>query len=201
MLWTKTMLPGLSVYAEDRAQRRAKIPEWAEAAKSGDVKAQLKLAWEYARGDAIDQDIVKAQNLFDRAAESGEEEALVNRARFLQLRRVPMGMLELRRLSAKGNWKAQFWIAQYYQAHADRVSQLKAMVWYDRSLRNGGGTAAELGKQRQRVKVAPLWLKPFFIGKAIAGAFPFVWRATWKSDDNEIRLFESLLYQLKNKHG
>ena len=92
--------------AEDRAKRRAKMPEWIAAASSGSVDAQLALAWEYARGDAVDADFAAAGIWFDRAAASGDDEALVHRARFLQLRGVPEGVRELRKLAAKGNWKA-----------------------------------------------------------------------------------------------
>ena len=97
--------------AEDRAKRRAKMPEWIAAASSGRVDAQLALASEYARGDAVDADFAVAGIWFDRAAASGDDEALVHRARFLQLRGVPEGVRELRKLAAKGNWKAQFWFA------------------------------------------------------------------------------------------
>src|ERR1700733_6693082 len=101
-------LPG---YAEDRAKRRDSIPEWTTAASSGNVEAQLALAWEYARGEVVASDITTAWHWFDRAAASGQEEALLQRARFLQLRGVPLGVRDLRELSAKSNWKAQFWLA------------------------------------------------------------------------------------------
>jgi TPR repeat protein len=96
--------------ADDRAERLAKIPGWATAAASGDVGAQLTLAWEYARGDVVDYDIRTAWDWFERAAASGHEEARVHRARFLQLRGVPEGIRELRALAKTGNWKAQFWM-------------------------------------------------------------------------------------------
>jgi TPR repeat protein len=82
-------------FAKDHAERKTKIFQWMAAASAGDVDAQLALAWEYARGDIVECDLVAASNLFDRAAESGQEEARVNRARFLQLRRVPEGFREL----------------------------------------------------------------------------------------------------------
>jgi TPR repeat protein len=188
--------------AKDRSERRARIPEWTAAAEAGNVDAQLKLAWEYARGDAVDADIVKAWNLFDRAAASGQEDALVNRARFLQLRGAPTGLSEIRALAAKGNWKAQFWVAQHYRAHADRISRLRAAVWYDRSLRNGGGPAAKLAQLGLLVRIASIWLKPFFICKALIEAAPIIWRAARAGEeDAEIKLLEPLLYRLKNRNG
>lgn len=51
---------GLRDIAENRAARRARIPEWMAAAASDDVAAQVRLAWEYARGDVIDQDVATA---------------------------------------------------------------------------------------------------------------------------------------------
>jgi TPR repeat protein len=100
-------LPG---YAEDRAKRRSQIPEWIAAAEAGSVDAQLALAWEYARGDVIQVDIANAWYWFERAAGSGQDVAVVNWARFLQLRGVPEGVRAL---------------------HADRLNQLRAVVWYD----------------------------------------------------------------------
>jgi TPR repeat protein len=81
------------------AERRARIPELMAAAESDNVDAQVTLAWEYARGDVVDPDIAAAWNWFERAAASGQDDALVNRARFLQLRRVPEGVCELRKLA------------------------------------------------------------------------------------------------------
>jgi TPR repeat protein len=132
-------LPG---YAENRAKRRASFPEWTTAASSGNVEAQLALAWEYARGDVVLPDITTAWHWFDQAAASGQEEALLQRARFLQLRGVPQGVRDLRKLSTNGNWKAQFWLATYYQAQIGRLNQLRAVVWYDRSLSNGNRPAS-----------------------------------------------------------
>ena len=144
-------LPG---FAEDRAERRARLPEWMAAAAAGDVDAQLALAWEYARGEVVDLDIPTAWNWFERAASSGQEEALVNRARFLQLRRVPAGLSELRTLAISGNWKAQFWLARHYQSQAGRLNQLRAVVWFDRSF-NSGNRAAKVAKLAQLKKSRP----------------------------------------------
>ncbi|MGY4434524.1 TPR repeat protein [Bradyrhizobium sp. F1.13.1] len=58
----------------------AKILEWTAAATSGDVDAQLALAWAYARGDAVDADFVTAWKWFDRAASSGQEKGVLHRA-------------------------------------------------------------------------------------------------------------------------
>src|ERR1700722_18324810 len=138
--------------AEDRAKRRNKIPEWLAAASSGDVNAQLALAWEYARGDAVDPDLVMAWNWFERAAASGQEDGLLHRARFLQLRGVPEGVRELRKLAVKGNWKAQFWFASHHQLQASRLSQLRAVIWYDRSFKSGN-RIAKLGKLAQLTRM------------------------------------------------
>jgi TPR repeat protein len=186
---------GLSVYAEDRARRRAQIPEWETAAEAGDVDAQLKLAWEYARGDVVDQNITAAWSLFDRAAASGQEDALVNRARFLQLRQVPEGVSELRKLAAKGNWKAQFWLAQHYKRCAGRLNQLKAVVWYDRSSKSGNAVA-KFAKLVQLVRVAPPQSKVAFLSKAIVEGVSIICGLTRQGE--QVELYESLLYRLGN---
>lgn len=183
-------LPSL---AKDRAERQAKIPEWIAAASSGDVDAQLTLAWEYARGDAIDADLAAAGNWFERAAASGQEEALVHRARFLQLRRVPEGVRELRRLAAKGNWKAQFWLARSYQSQPGRVSQLRAVIWYDRSFRSGN-PAGKLGMLAQLTRVAPLPVKVVFASKGLVAVISMIWRMS--RQDLQVDLYETLVYRL-----
>jgi hypothetical protein len=43
--------------AKDLAKRKAKLAEWNAGAASGDVHAQIMLAWEYARGGVIDRDL------------------------------------------------------------------------------------------------------------------------------------------------
>jgi TPR repeat protein len=189
-------LPG---FTEDRAKRRASIPERMAAASSGNIDAQLTLAWEYARGDVVDRDIVTAWNLFDRAAASGQEEALANRARFLQLRHVPEGVRELRKLAAKGNWKAQFWLARDYQARIGRLSQLRAAVWFGRSAKSGGDSAAKISKLAQLTKIAPLRSKAVFLSQAIVETIAMIWRLTWQSEQLEI--YERLLYQLRSRNN
>ena len=191
------MLSGLSDFVEDRANRRARIPEYMAAASSGNVDAQLALAWEYARGDVLDPNILAAWDWFDRAAASGQEEALVDRARFLQLRHVPEGIRELRKLAAEGHWKAQFWLARHYQSHVGRFSQLRAAVWLDRSSRSGGASAAKLAKLGILVRIAPLRSKPVFLSKAIIGMIAMVWRMTW--DSESVEPYRSLLYELKRR--
>ncbi|GEM_PF-7090297 len=186
---------GLSLYDNDRARRRTGIPERMAAAEAGDVDAQLKLAWEYARGDAVDADIVKAWNLFDRAAASGQEEALVNRARFLQLRQVPEGVYELRKLAANGNWKAQFWLAQHYERCEGRLNQLKAVIWYDRSSKNGNAVA-KFAKLVQLVRVAPPQSKVSFLTKAIVEGVSLICGIT-RQGEQQAELYESLLYRLR----
>lgn len=184
-------LPG---YAEDRAKRRAQIAEWITAAEAGDVKAQVTLGWEYARGEVVGLDIATAWNWFERAAASGQDEAVAHRARFLQLRGVPEGARELRQLALRGNWKAQFWLARYYQSRVGRVSQLRAVVWYDRSAKRGN-VAAKLAKLGQLARIAPPKSKVIFAAKGVAELVAIIWQMTWHAQ--QIELYEPLLYQLK----
>jgi hypothetical protein len=186
----------LPSFAEDRAQRRGKIPGLTAAASSGNVEAQLALAWEYACGDAVDADIRTAWDWFDRAAASGQEEAVVHRARFLQLRGVPEGACELRRFAVAGNWKAQFWLARYLGAQAGRVSQLRAVVWYNRSFRNGN-RAAKLAKFGQLTRIADQPFKAVFAARSLVEAVSFVWRFSQKIE--ELDPYEILVHRLKRK--
>ncbi len=146
--------------AQNRAERRARIPQWTAAAASDDVAAQVNLAWEYARGDILGLDVATAWHWFERAAASGEEEALVNRARFLQLRGVPEGVRELRQLAAKGNWEAQFWLGQHYQWRRGRLNKLRAVVWFDRSVKSGNAPA-EIAKLAELTRIALFGQSPF----------------------------------------
>lgn len=186
-------------FAKDRAERHSKIPRWMAAASSGDIDAQLALAWEYARGEVVDCDLVSAGNLFDRAAESGQEEACVNRARFLQLRRVPRGIRDLRKFAAQGNWKAQFWLARYYQGCAGRFRQLKAVVWYDRCAKSGGGSAATLAKLGQLTRIAPWRSKLIFLSRGIVKLIAVLWRIMRHSE--QIDVYEPLMYRLKRRNN
>jgi TPR repeat protein len=186
-------LPG---FAEDRARPRGRIPELTAAASSGNVEAQLALAWEYACGDAVDADIRTAWDWFDRAAACGQEEAIVHRARFLQLRGVAEGARELRRFAVAGNWKAQFWLARYHGAQAGRVSQLRAVVWYDRSYRNGN-RAAKLAKLGQLTRIADQPSKAVFAVRSIVEAVSFVWQFSQNAD--ELDPYQTLVHRLKRK--
>jgi TPR repeat protein len=181
--------------AEDRAKRRSKIPEWIAAASSGDVDAQLALAWEYARGDAVDPDLVTAWNWFDRAASSGREDGLLHRARFLQLRGVPEGVRELRKLAVKGNWRAQFWLASHHQSQTGRLSQLRAVVWHNRSFKNGN-RGGKLAKLAQLTRIARHPFKAVFAARAIIECISMVWQLS--RQEQQIELYETLLYRLKN---
>jgi TPR repeat protein len=186
-------LPG---YAEDRARRRAGIPELMAAASSGNVEAQLALAWEYARGDVVDLDIISAWNWFDRAAASGQEEALLHRSRFLQLRGVPQGVRDLRKLAAEGNWKAQFWLARFYQSQHGRLNQLRSVVWYDRSFRRGN-RGARFAKFAQLARISK-WLSKFmFATIAFVEAVSLIIYISKRND--QIELYETLLYRVKRK--
>ncbi|MEW6645446.1 MAG: hypothetical protein AB1586_33455 [Pseudomonadota bacterium] len=183
-------LPG---YAEDRARRRGSIPELMAAASSGNVEAQLALAWEYARGDVVELDITTAWSWFDRAVESGQEEALLHRARFLQLRGVPQGVRDLRKLAAGGNWKAQFWLATYYQSQTGRLNQLRAVVWYDRSFRHGNRVA----KFAQLTRIANQPSKVAFAARTVIEAVSVISQISQRKD--QIDLYETLLYRVKGK--
>ncbi len=184
-------LPG---YAENRAKRRAGIAEWTTAASSGNVEAQLALAWEYARGDVVVPDMTTAWHWFDRAAASGQEDALLQRARFLQLRGVPQGVRDLRKLSADGNWKAQFWLAAYYQAQIGRLNQLRAVVWYDRSLSNGN-RAAKLAKFGLLSRIAT---QPAEIAVVVRTAIASSSRVSYRiRREDQKDLYETLQYRLK----
>ena len=181
--------------AEDRAERRGKIPEWTAAASAGDVEAQLALAWEYARGDAVEADLVAAWHWFDRAASSGREDGRLHRARFLQLRGVPEGVRELRKLAAKGNWEAQFWLAWHHQSQTGRMSQLRAVVWLDRSYKNGN-SGAKLAKLAQLMRIARLPSKAVFAARVIVEAISVLWLLN--RQEQEIKRYQMLLYRLKS---
>jgi len=157
---------GLAEYAEDRATRRSRVQKLMVSAEGGDVEAQVALAWQYVRGEFLPRNLAAASTWLERAAASGEEEAAVQRARFLQLRRVPQGNRELRSFAARGNWKAQFWLGQHYEARQHRISRLKAVVWYDRSSRNGN-LLARTAKFVLLARLAPLSSKPIFAAAAL----------------------------------
>ena len=179
--------------AEEQAERRSAISKWTAAAAVGDVNAQLALAWEYARGDVVEYDMRTAWSLFERAAGSGQEEARAHRARFLQLRRVPEGVRELRDLAQNGNWKAQFWLGRYYQSRAGRSSQIRAAVWYDRSFKTNGNPFGELAKLGQLFRIARF---PWKIRYAVE-AFPTFVAAVRRP--NLAKSYESLVYTLKKR--
>jgi TPR repeat protein len=157
---------GLLGYTEDRAKRRSRVHDLIVAAAGGNVEAQIALAWHYVRGEFVPRSLAKAGTWLERAAASGEEEALVQRARFLQLRHVPQGNRELRSFAACGNWKAQFWLAQHYETRPHRISRLKAVVWYDRSSGNGN-LVARAAKFMLLTRLAPLLSKPMFAAAAL----------------------------------
>jgi hypothetical protein len=157
---------GLLGFTEDRAKRRSRVHDLMAAAAGGSVEAQIALAWHYVRGEFVPRSLVKANTWLERAAASGEEEAAVQRARFLQLRRVPQGSRELRGFAARGNWKAQFWLAQHYEARPHRISRLKAVVWYDRSSGNGN-LVARAAKFMLLTRLAPMLSKPMFAAAAL----------------------------------
>jgi TPR repeat protein len=181
---------------DDFAKRRSKILEWTAAATSGDVDAQLALAWAYARGDAVDPDFVTAWKWFDRAASSGQENGVLHRARFLQLRGVPEGVRELRKLAVKGSWNAQFWLATHYQSQDGRLNQLRAAVWYDRSNKSGflGGKLAKLAQLR---RTAQQPFKTLFAVRLTFEAISFFLRIF--RHEQEIESHEVLLYRLKKR--
>jgi TPR repeat protein len=181
--------------AEAREKRCARIPEWTAAAAADEVDAQLALAWEYLRGDVVVSDIVTAWHWFDRAAASGREDALMHRAHFLQLRRVPQGIRELRTLAARNYWPAQYCLGRHYQTQCGRINQLRAAAWFHRSFKNGnpGGSLAKAG---QMVRLAPFWLKALFAARSIAEFFRTFMRL-YKQEENA-HLLGQLQFRLKN---
>ncbi len=179
--------------AQEQAERRSAISKLTTAAGLGDVNAQVALAWEYARGDVVAHDIRTAWNWFERAAGSGQDEARAHRARFLQLRRVPEGVRELRDLAQTGNWKAQFWLAQYYGWQPGRLSKIRAAVWYGRSSKASGNPFGELAKLGQLYRIARF---PWKIRYAVQGFFTFVAAVR---RPGLIEPYESLLYTLKKQ--
>ncbi|MCA1511018.1 hypothetical protein [Bradyrhizobium sp. NBAIM01] len=187
---------GLPSRADDRIKRRSKLPEWIAAASSGDVDAQLALAWEYARGDAVDPDFVTALSWFDRAASSGQERGVLHRARFLQLRGVPEGVRELRKFAAKGDWKAQFWLGTHYQSQHGRLSQLRAAVWYGRSFKSGnlGGKLAKLAQLR---RIARQPFRTVFAAKVTIEAISTFLQMF--RQDQQIEALGVLMYRLKSR--
>jgi hypothetical protein len=178
---------------EKRVERLAKIPKLTTAASSGEVDAQVALGWEYARGDIVDFDIITAWKWFERAAASGKEDAVAHYARFLQLRCVPNGVRQLRKLAATGNWKAQFWLAQQYSWQPGRLNQLRAAVWFGRSYKNGN-TIGKFAQLAQLRKLVPSRLKVIFL---FAIFFEFL--TTVRSLMNNIELYEQLLFRLKRR--
>jgi TPR repeat protein len=179
---------GWSDVIADRATRQGNIAGWKAAAESGDIDAQIKLAWEYVRGDVLAQDIPAATHWFENAAKSGNEEARVNQARFLCLRGVPKGIRELRDLAANNNWKAQFWLGRHFQSQTGRINQLRAVVWFERSFKNGNITA-NISKIAQLRKIASLPLKIALTFKSV-----FVIGITSLRAYDNIDLYEQLTY-------
>ena len=119
----------------------------------------------------------------------------MQRARFLQLRGVPQGVRDLRKLSANGNWKAQFWLATYYQAQIGRLNQLRAVVWYDRSLSNGN-RPAKLAKFAQLTRIAKQPAKIAFAVRTLIATISIVSYLIRRED--QIDLYETLQYRLKH---
>ena len=154
------------IFTKEREQRLAQIPHLQDLAVAGDFKAQLQLAWELAEGRVIDADFGEAFRMFEKAAASSDENALLDFARFLHLRRVPDGLRTIRKFALKGNFRAQFWLAQHYQSRRGRINQLRSAVWFRRSQQNGsiGAGFALLGQQ---VRLASILIKPFIVIKAV----------------------------------
>ncbi|MDP8997920.1 MAG: hypothetical protein M3O03_13115 [Pseudomonadota bacterium] len=136
-------------------------------AAAGDVKAQIELAWELAEGKIIDADFGEADRLFRRAAASGDQTAKINAARFLYLRRVPDGLRSLRLFARDGNFKAQIWLGWYYQSQPGRINQLRAAAWFKRAEINGS-IGARFAFSGQQIRLAPIYLSPILVIKAIA---------------------------------
>jgi TPR repeat protein len=181
--------------AKERKERVAGIATLSAAADDGDVSSQVLLAWEYAQGIVIEADFGKAARLFDQAAASGNEDAQVNRARFLHLRSVPIGLTELRKFAQLGNLKAQFWLAVYYRSQHGILNQKRAAILYRRS-RDQGFIGAGLGYIAVQTKLAPLHLKPILVTKALYQILKLVFT---NRPDAEIDADYALLNRLKKR--
>lgn len=179
------------ISVEERKERFASIPRLERLAELGDVKSQINLAWEYAEGQIIDADFGKAGRLFEQAAASESEEALLFNARFLQLRRVPKGMREIREFAKSGNFKAQFWMARYYQGYAGRISQLRAAVWFKRSHKNGS-IGAKAGLLGQCFRLAPFYKKPILIAQVLILLFRILASQDKLNEETSGHLFTKL---------
>jgi TPR repeat protein len=184
----------LPISAKEREERQTKIPLLKDLANTGDTKSQLELAWEYAEGRIIETDFLEASRLFDQAALSGSEEAVLNRARFLQLRKVPEGLRTIRSFAAKGDPRAQFWLAIYYRSHPGKLSQLRSAVWYNRAHLNGS-IAALLGLAGVRISIAPFYAKPLWAVRAI---FTML-KVLMTSDNKIVDQVAPLLHEIKRR--
>jgi hypothetical protein len=180
---------------KSRAERITRLPALTAAAESDDVEAQVVLAWEYASGEIVYPDIATAWRWFERAAASGDENAIVQYARFLQLRRAPDGVRRLRKLAATGNWKAQFCLAQQYQGRPGRLNQLRAVIWFERSFQNGNpfGRAAKTAQLRRLVST-PIKLALYFVT-----AFDLIIAIRRLLRDDSGQRYEQLAFRLHNR--
>ncbi len=151
---------------EERANRLANIPNLRKRADDGDVPAQIELAWELAEGRIIDADFVSAASYFERAAQSGDETAVLNQAVFLHLRRVPAGTRTIRAFAIRNNALAQFWLGRHYQRSWGHINQLRAAAWYKRSSTNGS-IAGQFAFFGQQLRLAPLCVRPLLFAKAV----------------------------------
>jgi hypothetical protein len=73
---------------------------------------------------------------------------------------------------------------------------LRAVVWYDRSFKNGN-PAAKLGKLGQLTRVSPLPSKAVFAGRAVKEAVSLLWQMF--RQQRQIDIYEPLLFRLKRK--
>lgn len=172
----------LPVSAKEREERLAKIPLLKDLANTDDTKSLLELAWEYAEGEVIDADFLEASRLFDQAASLGSKEAILNRARFLHLRKVPEGLRTIRSFAVKGNAGAQFWLAIYHRSNPSRLSQLRSIIWYKRAHLNGN-IGALIGMTGVHFSIAPFYAKPVWAAKSVFTMLKVLMTSSKKIED------------------
>lgn len=134
------------------------IQEWQEPAQRGDAEAQFRLGEAYRLGKGVEQDLIKAEEMFARAAAQGHLEAANNYGLLLFHRGEKKQALPyLRAASERGDARAQYLLGLAY-FNADNVER----DWPRRAL-------VQERSRSQRVAAPPLPSpKP---GQLAAGAF------------------------------
>lgn len=99
------------------------IQEWQEPAQRGDAEAQFRLGEAYRLGKGVEQDLIKAEEMFARAAAQGHLEAANNYGLLLFHRGEKKQALPyLRAASERGDARAQYLLGLAY-FNADNVER------------------------------------------------------------------------------